>query len=272
MTETQKIIKYFAMAFAIFLIIGIIGGILASLSFASYVFTDKETVVVSSDLNDYSVKDVDRLYLDLQAADLEIKSGSDFSLQSNHEYLKVDESSDSLRIEEIKRPYKINDNVYKVVLTVPQSKTFDSVVIETGAGKLVLDGFTTKSMKLTLGAGAVALNNVTVTDNTDFEGGAGEITITDCTFAELDMKIGVGACNLTATLLGDSEIDCGVGEANFKLIRTPAIDYSVQVEKALGDVTVDGRKIKNEETIGFGENEVEINCGIGEVDVEFVER
>lgn len=271
MTETQKIIKYFAMALAIFLIVGIVGGILASLSFASYVFTDKETVVASN-LADYSVKDVDRLYIDLQAADLEIKSGSDFSLQSNHEYLKVDESSDSLRIEEIRRPYRFNDKAYKIVLTVPQSKTFDSVVIETGAGKLTLDGFFTKALKLTLGAGAVNLNNITVTDNTDFEGGAGEITITDCTFADLDMKIGVGACSLTATLLGDSEIDCGVGEADFKLIRTPQIDYSVKVEKALGDVTVDGRKIKNEETIGFGENEIEIQCGVGEVDIEFIDR
>lgn len=269
MTETQKIIKYFAMALAIFLIIGIIGGILASLSFVSLVFTDKETVV-SSDLDDYSIKDVDRLYIDLQAADLEIKTGASFSLQSNHEYLKVDESSDSLRIEEIKRPYKINDDVYKVVLTVPQSKTFDSVVIETGAGKLVLDGFTTKALKLTLGAGAVSVNNVTVTDNTDFEGGAGEITVTECSFADLDMKIGVGKCDFTATLVGESEIDCGVGEADFKLIRTPAIDYTVKVDKALGDVKVDGKSIKDDETIGFGENEVEINCGVGDVDVEFV--
>ena len=271
MTETQKVIKYLAMGFAIFLIVAIIGGILTCLSFASYVFTDNETVSVG-ELSDYSVSNVDRLYIDLQAADLEIRSGFEFSLQSNHEYLKVDESSDSLKIEEVKRPYRLNEIAYKVVLTVPANAVLDSVTIKTGAGKLTLDGFNTEALKLTLGAGAVTLNKVTATENTDFEGGAGEITITDCTFADLDMKIGVSACHLTATLIGDSEIDCGVGEADLKLIRTPQNDYSITVKKALGDVTLDGQSIKNDETIGFGENEVEINCGVGSVAIELLDR
>ena len=87
MTETQKIIKYLALVLAIFLIVAIFGGILTCLSFISVVFTDKDTVKVT-EISDYTVTDVDRLYIDLQAADLEINSGDSFGLQSNHEYIK----------------------------------------------------------------------------------------------------------------------------------------------------------------------------------------
>ena len=267
MTETQKIIKYFALALAIFLIVAIIGGVFTSLSFISLVFTDNKTVT-TSELSDYSINyDVDRLYIDLQAADLEIKNGADFSLQSNHEYLKVEDSSDSLSIKETKRIFSQSNKGYKVVLTIPESKTLQSITINTGAGKFTLSSFTAKALKLSVGAGEVVLNDITVTDKTEFEGGAGEITVNDCSFTDMDMEIGVGECSLSASLLGDSKIDCGVGEAELNLISTPQIDYTISVEKGLGEVTVDGKNIKNEETIGFGENEVEINCGVGEVHI-----
>ncbi|MBQ7965606.1 MAG: DUF4097 family beta strand repeat protein [Ruminococcus sp.] len=271
MTEAQKIIKYLALALAIFLIVAIFGGILTSLSFISVVFTGNETVEVSQ-LSDYQLKDVERLYIDLEAAELEIKSGTSLSLQSNYEYLKVEESSNSLSIKETKRPWKLNDRGYKIVLTVPQSVTFASVTLNTGAGKVTLSDLNTKALNLSLGAGEVTLNNVTVTDKTEFDGGAGEITVNNCSFTDLDMQIGVGECSLVATVLGDSEIDCGVGEADLTFIRNSTIDYSISVDKGLGDVKIDGESVKDGFETGFGENEIDIHCGVGEVDIEFVNR
>ncbi len=269
MTETQKIIKAFAIALAVFLIVAIFGGIFMSLSFISAVFTDSDDVVVS-EVSDYTLGDVNRLYIDMQAADLEIRRGSVFSLETNHDYLDVEESSGSLRLRETRRSWKITDKGYKVVLTVPEKTVFDSVTINTDAGRLTLNDFSTKMLKLSVGAGEVVINNVTSTDKTDFEGGAGEVTISGCSFADLDMNIGVGACTMTAALVGDSEIECGVGASDFKFIRTPETDYTISVDKGLGAVTVDGKSVSDEESIGFGENEIEIKCGVGEVDVEFV--
>ncbi|MBQ8539762.1 MAG: DUF4097 family beta strand repeat protein [Ruminococcus sp.] len=271
MTETQKIIKYFALVLAIFLIVAIFGGILTCLSFISVVFTDKDTVKVT-EISDYTVTDVDRLYIDLQAADLEINSGDSFKLQSNHEYIKIEESSDSLSIKETKRPWKLNDRGYKVVLTIPNNKVFDSVTISTGAGQLNLSDINAEALKLSLGAGEVTLRNVTTTDKTEFDGGAGEITITDCSFVDLDMDIGVGECDFTAFVLGDSDFDCGVGEVNFNFIRSAGCDYTLSIDKGLGEVKVDDKAVKDGETIGFGENEIDIHCGVGEVDVEFIDR
>ncbi len=271
MTEAQKIIKYLAMILAIFLIVAIIGGAVTCLSFITVVFSDNDKVAVS-ELSDYTVKNVDRLYIELEAADLEIKSGATFSLKSNHEYIKVEESQGSLSIKETKRPWKLNDRGYKVVLTIPETTSLESVTISTGAGRMSLDTLNAKALKLSLGAGEVTLSNVTVTDKTEFEGGAGEITINNCTFTDLDMQIGVGECSLTAAVLGDSEIDCGVGEANFAFIRNSNTDYTLSVDKGLGEVTVDDKSIKDGDTIGFGENEIDINCGVGEVDIEFINR
>lgn len=271
MTEAQKIIKYIAMALAIFLIVAIIGGVVTCLSFISLVFTDNDKVSVT-ELTDYSLKDTDRLYIDLEAADLEIISGESFAIKSNHEYLKVEESSNSLSIKETKRLWKVNDRGYKVVLTIPESTTFESVTISTGAGRMSLDTLNTKVLKLRLGAGEVVLSNVNVTDKTELDGGAGEIKVSECTFTDLDMQIGVGECNLTAFVLGDSEIDCGVGEVDLKFIRTADCDYTLSVDKGLGEVAVDGTSVKDGYTTGFGENEIDINCGVGEVDIEFINK
>lgn len=271
MTEAQKIIKYLAMILAIFLIVAIIGGAVTCLSFITVVFTDNDKVDVSQ-LSDYTVGNIDRLYIELEAADLEIRNGEKFSLKSNHEYIKVEESQDSLSIKETKRPWKANDRGYKVVLTIPETTSLESVTISTGAGRMSLDALSAKALKLSLGAGEVTLSNVTVTDKTEFDGGAGEITINNCTFTDLDMQIGVGECSLTAAVLGDSEIDCGVGEANFSLIRDSNTDYTISIDKGLGEVTVDDKAVKDGDKVGFGENEIDINCGVGEVDIEFINK
>lgn len=271
MTEAQKIIKYLAMALAIFLIVAIFGGIVTTLSFISVVFTDKDSVSVTQ-LSDYPLNDINRLYIELEAADLEIVSGDSFNLKSNHEYIEVEESSNSLSIKETKRPWKANDRGYKVVLTIPQSTTLESVTISTGAGRMSLDSLSSKALKLRLGAGEVTLNNVNVTEKTEFDGGAGEIEVNNCSFTDLDMQIGVGECKLTAFVLGDSKIDCGVGEADFTFIRTSTTDYTISVDKGLGEVKVDDKSVNDDYTTGFGENEIDIHCGVGEVDIEFVNR
>lgn len=268
MTHAQKIIKYFAIAFAIFLIIAIIGGIVRGISFAVNVFGDNDTVSVA-DLKDYKLKDVNKLYVDIDAADIKVVCGESFSLKSNHENLKVEEYAGKLSITDSNQSWDIFDKKYQVEITIPENANLETVTLDAGAGKVLLENFKTEELNLILGAGEVKLNKLDVTAKTEIEGGAGEITATDCSFANLDMEIGVGECNLTAWALGDSQIECGVGEANLTFFKDTDNDYTVSVSKGLGSVEVDGRSVGDEEKVGNGKNRLDIDCGVGAVDIKF---
>ncbi len=269
MTETQKIIKYFALAFALFLIVAIVGGILTSLSFVAVVLPDNDTTSVS-ELKEYSISDVSKLDIDVAAADFEIKTGESFKLTSNHEYLKIDEVSNTLVIEEKKHKWKYGDKNYKVVLTVPVDYQFDEVSINAGASKMNISLLCTDELDFEFGAGEINLDGVTVYKDTDIKGGAGELDINYCTFNNLNMEIGVGESDFTATVIGESSIECGVGECNINLVKDINCDYTLSIEKGIGDVEVDGRPVENGAVIGSGNNKIDINCAIGEVNINFV--
>ncbi len=271
MTNTQKIIKYFAIAFAVLLIVSIISMAIKGLSFVINVFGDNNSVS-DADLKDYKIKDVNKLYVDVEVADVEVVLGDKLSLRSNHEYLKVKESDGTLCVTETDRSWEMYSEKYKILITIPQDVTLDTATINTGAGKVLLDNFKTKKLTLELGAGNAKLNKVQVTEKTVFEGGAGEISVSECSFTNLDMQIGVGECNLTAFVLGNSQVECGVGEANLTFYKTADNDYTISVNKGLGPVTVDGKSVSDEEKIGNGKNKIDVECGVGDVDIKFADK
>ena len=59
-----------------------------------------------------------------------------------------------------------------------------------------------------------------------------------------------------------------MGETNLQLIGTQA-DYTVLVEKGIGNATVAGVEIGNEDRHGTGVNRVEITGGVGAIRVDF---
>lgn len=269
MTDFQRIIKYIAMILAIFLIIMIFGGILSALSLFTYVFDKSSDSVHDLSSQSFS-RDYTELDIEISAADFIIEEGDKFSIDSNHKYLKVEEKNNTLKIYDTKRLFSVNDESYTVILTVPKDTVFNEVSIETGAAKLSVDALTTYDLDLKLGAGLVTLTDVTVNTETDIEGGAGKLTIENCSMSNLSLDIGVGECELEAKLFGNSELNCGVGSANFTLVETDDVTYRVEVEKALGSVKVDGENLDKATTFGNGNSKVDINCGVGDVKIDLI--
>ena len=73
MTTAQKIIKYCAIAFAIFLIVSIVSGILGAVSGVSYFLSGKTTV---TEMETYPItSSVKELKIDLSAARLRLQTG-----------------------------------------------------------------------------------------------------------------------------------------------------------------------------------------------------
>ena len=274
MTTLQKVIKYLALAFAIFLTVSIVGGILSAVGLLGSLFSDDDaewgdvigetkTYTVSSEISDLNIQ--------INAADFYIKEGNGFSVESNLKNLEVDEKNGCLTLKDLTKIKLNGSNAYEnAVLTiyVPAGMAFDNVNIKTGAGRFTVDSLSAATIGFELGAGDVTISKLIAEKSANIEGGAGRITISNGAIKDLALKMGMGQLNLTAALTGDSELELGVGESNITLLGSKD-DYELDIEKGIGNITVDGKNVTDFGSSGNGANEVDIHGGVGAINVRF---
>lgn len=267
MTTVQKIIKYLAMAFAIYLIVMIFGGIFSALGIFTVFFGGAS---VSDDATSYSVsQNISELSMEINAADLTIRQGDKLALESNLKRLKVNEQNGCLTVSESAK-LNVNYKGASLILEVPENYIFDRVKIKTGAGRLTIDSLSSKELSLDLGAGEAVIGTLNASEKSSLNGGAGKITVNTGSLSNLDFDIGVGEVSLTSRLSGESEINCGVGNIKLTLIGGRE-DYCVEFDKGIGNATIDGTSVKDETVVGTGADVVEIDGGIGAVSVAFAD-
>ena len=235
---------------------------LASCANENVVLDDSQTYEITSDIHSLDIQ--------INAADFKIVSADDFSVESNLKYLSVSEKDGVLKIVD---EAKGNSNYTNAILTlyVPNGIVFHDVDIETGAAKMTVDTLSASSVELKLGAGDVRFESLNASANVDIEGGAGQITIVSGTLNDLSLEMGIGELNLTAAVLGESDLKFGVGESNVTLIGSKD-DYKVDIEKGLGNVTVDGENVIDFGSIGNGQNHIKFEGGIGTINLKFQEK
>ena len=269
MTTFQKIIKYLAMAFAIFLSISIISGICGVLFTTISFFspnTEEGTVTNQAIGSDFA-----SISLNLSGAELEIKTGDKFYLETNHKYLKCEEKDDILKVSETRTLFVTHPKGMKVILTVPKDKIFDYVDIRTGAGSVTIDELSSNMLSIDLGAGKLTAQKLNALYNAEFDGGAGSVTIKGGILNNADIDMGIGELNLTSELSGKSSIDYGVGETTLVLIGEED-DYKIELDKGIGEATLDGKEMSDDSVYGAGENYVEIDGGVGKLNITFREK
>lgn len=267
MTTLQKVVKYLAIAFAIFLAVTIIGGILSAVGLFGGFFAGD---AVAEDRKTYSVStEIRNLDIQINAADLYIKEGEAFSVESNLKHLKVEEKGGVLTIQETKR-FGGTYNGAMLTIYVPAGTVFDNTNLTTGAGRLTVEKLSSGTIDFELGAGDVSITSLIATKSADIEGGAGRITISSGALKDLDLEMGVGQLNLTSALTGDCQMDLGIGESNITLVGDKD-DYKLDLEKGIGSLSVDGKNVTDYGSSGNGTNRVEINGGIGAIHVKFTD-
>ena len=99
--------------------------------------------------------------------------------------------------------------------------------------------------------------------------GAGEINIDAISMNSLDLDMGVGELSLTSKLTGENKIDCGIGKINLSLIGSLE-DYEIFLDKGIGKATINGNKMNADNTYGTGSNKLDIDGGIGSIDIELI--
>ncbi len=274
MTTLQKVIKYLALAFAIFLTVSIVGGILSAVGLLGSLFSDDDAEWgdVIGETKNYTVSsEISDLNIQINAADFYIKEGNSFSIESNLKNLEVDEKNGCLTLKDLTKIKLNGSNAYEnAVLTiwVPVGTVFDNVNIKTGAGRFTVDSLSAATIGFELGAGDVTISKLIAEKSANIEGGAGRITISDGAIKNLDLEMGLGQLNLTAALTGDCNLDSGVGEMNVTLLGSKD-DYELDIEKGIGNITVDGKNVTDYGSSGNGANEVDIHGGVGAINVRF---
>lgn len=209
---------------------------------------------------------VTSLRMQINAADIAIKEGEAFCVESNLKKLTVSEQNGVLTIrEDTKNGVAYTDAM--LTLYVPKDTTFGFADISTGAGKLTVDALCAETLDLQLGAGAVEIGYLEAAREADIEGGAGAVTVADGSLMNLELEMGLGELTMTASLHGDCELSLGVGESDLTLLGDEA-DYSVEIEKGLGTIKVNGNTVSAYRSTG-GSNRVDIEGGVGEINLMF---
>ncbi len=103
------------------------------------------------------------------------------------------------------------------------------------------------------------------------ENGAGSINIEDMQVNNLDLDMGVGEIIIEANLTGNTKIDAGIGSLKLDILGK-SLDYKIKLDKGIGNVYIDNKKVKDNEVTGNGSNYIDIDGGIGEIKVNFEEE
>lgn len=207
------------------------------------------------------------LEVEIGAADFRIEKGEEFFVESNLKRLTFRQIGDKLVLRESSFGNKKYNGAY-LTIYIPDGTVFDEIDITTGAGKFAAETLLAEKVSLELGAGEVNIGELIATREAKIEGGAGAITIDGGSLKNPSFEMGVGEFRLITAIIGEGKFDLGIGEANMTLIGGRE-NYTVEINKGIGDISFDGDSIPGGKTIGNGQNHIEINGGIGAIKVEF---
>ena len=269
MTSGQKIIKYIAIAIAIFLIINIIGIILTIFAGLGFFFNVKEAITNTENfeevIDNYPIEEITNLDIEINYSKLEIKNGDTFKIECNNEKIYTEKKGNKIEIKE-KNNWFNKQETSNITIYIPENKIFERTEIEAGAGEINIDKLQTNNLTFSIGAGKVQINELEVFEKAEIEGGAGKADIISGELHNLDLEMGLGELNLTTKLIGNSVIEQGIGKLSINL--TDNIEnYKIRTSKGLGSITINGNEVQDGNTYGNGENNIRIEGGMGAIEI-----
>ncbi len=274
MTSFQKVIKYIALVFGIFLAIQIISWILIGIGILFGITTVNEKVTNTQELIQYDeeISNVKNIKISTDIAKLMVKTSKSFKIEANNltEKFSIDNYNQTLIIDDngisdewIREQYEMAE----IVLYIPEDTLLESVEIEAGIGDVQIEELLAEKLNIKLGAGNTNIEKVYAKE-AEIEGGAGKGSIKNATISNLDLDTGAGKFELEGIFTGYNKIDCGIGKLELTLDGGKD-NYTITTDNGIGSVYIDGKKVENDANYGNGENKIEIENGIGAVEIKF---
>ena len=153
-----------------------------------------------------------------------------------------------------------------IIIYIPENKEFNEIDFDAGAGDISIETLTTKDFSFSIGAGKVEINKLNISNEAEIDGGAGKVDILSGEIRNLDLDMGIGEFNLNTKLLGNNNIEQGMGKLTIRLTDNMQ-NYTIKTVKGMGSITIDGEEAQNNATYGNGQNIVNIEGGMGAIEI-----
>lgn len=149
MNGIQKVIKYGAIALAVFIIVNIFSFIIYLVS--SIVDYDDNDEVINFE---ETYENINNIKIDVSSTRLNIKQGDTFKVEASsvNDKFKVKLTNGTLKIEEKSKHLFNNKNVSEVTVYVP-NVNLDLLDIDAGAGSITIENINTNDFDFNQGAG-----------------------------------------------------------------------------------------------------------------------
>ncbi len=262
MNSFSKSLVTFAVVISIIGIAMLIAGIILGAKLGDISDMKNKTVAINE-----IYENIDKLSINLKYGDIKIKRGDTFKIEGNvpekisletevknGEWIIKDNNKKIISLFDFNFNSNFNGE-YEVTIYIPENE-LDKINIDIGACNLNIEDLNAKDIYINVGAGSVGVNNLT-SNYSSIECGAGKIDIKKATLSKADISCGVGKIDLT--ILGKQS------------------DYGYDVNTGIGEV-----KVGDNTYSGMGKNEkikssnndkkLNIDCGIGSIEINFEEE
>ena len=233
MTEIQKIIKYCALALAVFLILIIVTTIV-NIGYNILEKTDlinddnskilKNNIVISN--NESEIREID---IDIKSSNIILKTAKNFKVETNNKDIKYSYEDGKVLIKQnnVNKWYLNKNNNSKLIVYIPSEISLEKIILKNNVGDIKID----------------------------FE-----------KISNLNIDLDVGDIFVKSIIGGKNIIKSNVGDINLELLLKQE-DYKFEFDKDIGDTKLNNNKIKKDTIIGNGNNILKIKTNIGDINV-----
>lgn len=275
MTTTQKIIKYLAIAFALFLVISIFSIIFGlSREIISSINNDKKESELLEEYTTISnnVNNIESFKIDISNDDIEIKEGEKFEVKTNDPDVKFYHENSIVKIKSDKTFswHLSNSSRGTIIIYLPNEFNISELDLNLGAGKIDINKIFVETLLMDLGAGTMTAKEINVYEKATINGGAGNINIYSGTINNLNLKLGAGNASIQSDLTGSNTLTTGVGKLNLGLSRSKD-NYKFDISKGLGNIILNDFDVSEDILIGDGETKIKISGAVGNIIINTAE-
>lgn len=209
----------------------------------------------SLDGDSYTAQGVTALDLDVDAASVTIQEGDDFRVESeNAPGLTAELDGDGVwKIRYKDRVVLVGGHTARILVTLPRGVRLEKAELTLGAGKLEGAGLWASELDCEVGAGSIALTEVTVETSAELQVDAGSLALSgDLSKASVDGRCSMGELTLTTT-------------------RPER--YGYRVENSMGRVQLDDERFNGMSSSGRRDEDAPVlyglECSMGTITVTF---
>ena len=291
MTGFQKFIKYAAIAFGIylsitivFILLGIAGTFVGISHIGNGKFEQRIEERIENGQNEIienteesntpsfskSYENIQKLEIDLENVNLEIKKGDSFKIEGMNlsDNIQIQENGDNIKIDDEHIPSGyINENT-KLVVYMPEDQKLDEIDIEVQYASVNIEKINSTKFNLDLQNNTCKISEL-VADNVEMNIESADIDLSTGEVTRFQLEADLGDENVAIKVLENAEFDLEHANAEIKLIGKQE-DYQIMHKKQEGRTSIAGQEISSKnETIGNGNAKIKLETKYTNTNVNF---